>query len=125
MKKEFSKLYREKNPKASQKEIDIAFNKLKKKYVQKGGFSNYDLIDANLRYAAGVSSLNSGVAELPRQRGGSNNLKCTYPEDHNGLTKDFIFGNSVQTLCCDNKGYCCDKYGYCVYDNEDEDENYY
>jgi hypothetical protein len=78
---QFVQLYREKNPRASMNQVKQSFDKLKRVYSQKGGFNNIDLANANLRYAAGVTPLNSGIAELSTlHKGGFNNIDLADPQ---------------------------------------------
>jgi hypothetical protein len=79
---EFVKLFAEKNPELSRKDVlqraKAPYQKLKKQY-QRGGNSNIELSDPQLRFEAGVSALNSNMAEIGRPVifGGNNNIELS------------------------------------------------
>ena len=68
--RQYLKLYKEKNPHLKQQkavqQAKESYQQLKKIYQQKGGFSYIDLNNAQLRYEAGVTPLNSGLADIGR-----------------------------------------------------------
>lgn len=61
---EYVREYREKHPEISYKEALKAASKSYRKMT--GGFDNIPLSNAQLRYEAGVSSLNSGLTDINR-----------------------------------------------------------
>ncbi len=85
---DYVKLFREKNPELTQKEAlqeaSKSYHNLKKSYRQKGGkvrqndlLNPYkggnlglELVEPQMRYEAGVTELNSGIANLNKYHGG-------------------------------------------------------
>lgn len=67
---EYVGFFKEMNPqyhhKQALKEAKESYQALKKLYNQNGGFSNIDLQSPQLRYQAGVTALNSGLADIGR-----------------------------------------------------------
>jgi hypothetical protein len=67
---QYVQFFREMNPelnhKQALKEAKESYQVLKKVYKQNGGFSNIDLQNPQLRYEAGVTALNSGLADIGR-----------------------------------------------------------